>query len=433
MLACWRMGAVALPCNTQLRRNDLELRAATANPSLCVGEEALLGELPGRRRVHDPGRGRRRARRGPPAGDAGRGRATSIPRTRADRLHLGNDGRAARRRCTRSATCPDSAPRPSTGSAPGATSSSGARPRPAGRSRRATSSSRRGSAAPRRCSSRAASIPRERLELIERERVNVLCQAPTEYRVLAKRTELRPLASLRRLVSAGEALNPEVIDALRERSGSRSPTGTARPRPASSTGNLVGDRDPRRARWAGRCPASSCGSSTSVLEVRAASCPTFFSRYLGGEPFAGEWWSTGDVVARRRRRLPLVRGPRRRPDRLRRLPDRPVRGRVGAAHPPGRRRGGGGRRARPRARLGRPRDRRRCATASRPRSSRASSRSTSRRPPRPTSTRGSSSSPTSCRRPRAARSSAPSCAARRRAGGPPPSGGPPRVVPPGGG
>ena len=26
MLACWRMGAVALPCNTQLRRHDLELR-----------------------------------------------------------------------------------------------------------------------------------------------------------------------------------------------------------------------------------------------------------------------------------------------------------------------------------------------------------------------------------------------------------------------
>ena len=28
LLACWRMGAVALPCNTQLRRHDLELRVA---------------------------------------------------------------------------------------------------------------------------------------------------------------------------------------------------------------------------------------------------------------------------------------------------------------------------------------------------------------------------------------------------------------------
>ena len=46
MLACWRMGAVALPCNPQLRRKDLELRAAAADPKLAVGEERYLGELP---------------------------------------------------------------------------------------------------------------------------------------------------------------------------------------------------------------------------------------------------------------------------------------------------------------------------------------------------------------------------------------------------
>src|ERR1700710_608760 len=46
LLACWRMGAVVLPCNTQLRRHDLELRVAASNPALCVGEERLLGELP---------------------------------------------------------------------------------------------------------------------------------------------------------------------------------------------------------------------------------------------------------------------------------------------------------------------------------------------------------------------------------------------------
>ena len=39
MLACWRMGAVALPCNPQLRRKDLELRVRTAGPRLAVGEE----------------------------------------------------------------------------------------------------------------------------------------------------------------------------------------------------------------------------------------------------------------------------------------------------------------------------------------------------------------------------------------------------------
>ncbi|HSC21138.1 MAG TPA: AMP-binding protein, partial [Solirubrobacterales bacterium] len=46
LLACWRMGAVALPCSTMLRRHDLEHRVAAANPKLCVGEEALLAEMP---------------------------------------------------------------------------------------------------------------------------------------------------------------------------------------------------------------------------------------------------------------------------------------------------------------------------------------------------------------------------------------------------
>ena len=47
MLACWRMGAVALPCNTQLRRQrPRAARLGAPNPTLCVGEEELLGELP---------------------------------------------------------------------------------------------------------------------------------------------------------------------------------------------------------------------------------------------------------------------------------------------------------------------------------------------------------------------------------------------------
>src|SRR5436305_6598716 len=46
MLACFRMGAVAMPCNPQLRRKDLEVRVSAANPKLCVGQEDLLGEMP---------------------------------------------------------------------------------------------------------------------------------------------------------------------------------------------------------------------------------------------------------------------------------------------------------------------------------------------------------------------------------------------------
>jgi acyl-coenzyme A synthetase/AMP-(fatty) acid ligase len=33
------------------------------------------------------------------------------------------------------------------------------------------------------------------------------------------------------------------------------------------------------------------------LQVRAESCPTFFARYLDAEPFAEEWWLTGDLVS----------------------------------------------------------------------------------------------------------------------------------------
>src|SRR5262245_57063584 len=37
MLACFRMGAVVMPCNPQLRRKDLELRVNAAAPALCIG------------------------------------------------------------------------------------------------------------------------------------------------------------------------------------------------------------------------------------------------------------------------------------------------------------------------------------------------------------------------------------------------------------
>ncbi len=61
--------------------------------------------------------------------------------------------------------------------------------------------------------------PHERLALLARERVNVLCMAPTEYRVIAKRATLEPMPELRGLVAAGEALNPEVLRAWREATG----------------------------------------------------------------------------------------------------------------------------------------------------------------------------------------------------------------------
>ena len=61
--------------------------------------------------------------------------------------------------------------------------------------------------------------PHERLDVLAREEVDTLCMAPTEYRVIAKRAQLRPFPALRGLVAAGEALNPEVLRAWHEATG----------------------------------------------------------------------------------------------------------------------------------------------------------------------------------------------------------------------
>ena len=61
--------------------------------------------------------------------------------------------------------------------------------------------------------------PHERMAIAARERVNVLCMAPTEYRVIAKRGTLTGSSHLRGLVAAGEALNPEVLRAWHEHTG----------------------------------------------------------------------------------------------------------------------------------------------------------------------------------------------------------------------
>ena len=70
-----------------------------------------------------------------------------------------------------------------------------------------------------RCCTTRASTPPSAWSCSQRERVNVLCMAPTEYRVIAKRATLRALPDLRGMVAAGEALNPEVLRAWREATG----------------------------------------------------------------------------------------------------------------------------------------------------------------------------------------------------------------------
>jgi acetyl-CoA synthetase len=300
MLACWRMGAVALPCNTQLRRQDLALRASAANPKLCVGEEALLAELPDGVAAMtmaevDAILDEDRPQEAPaaiepmdpedPALIVFTSGTTGEPRgvVHAYRYLLGQRIQAERWFGSRRddlAWC---------------TTATGW-----------SKSARNVFLAPW-LTGAAAVIhdgrfdPAERLDFAEALGVNVLCQAPTEYRMLAKRASLRPLPALRRMVSAGEPLDTETIAAFHATIGLEPADGYGQTETGQVTGNLVGE--PVRQGSMGRplpgietrIVAGAAGAA-GELQLRAASSPTFFSHYLDGERFEGEWWPTGDLV-----------------------------------------------------------------------------------------------------------------------------------------
>ena len=308
MLACWRMGAVALPCNMQLRRHDLALRVNAADPKLCVGEEALLAELPD----------------GVPA------------LTLAEFAEILDEDLAQETPASVAVLDPEDPAlvvftSGTTGEPRGALHAAryltaqrvqaehwlGARAGELVWCTTATGwskSARNVFVAPWLCGATALICdgrfdPAQRLELIEREGVNVLCQAPTEYRMLAKRTDLRPLPELRRLVSAGEALNPEVIEAFRAGMRLDIHDGYGQTETGHLTGNLVGD--PVRPGSMGRAlpgfelRIAGDEAGGGELQVRATSCPTFFARYLDEAPEAVRerlvddgWWPTGDIVRR---------------------------------------------------------------------------------------------------------------------------------------
>jgi acetyl-CoA synthetase len=296
MLACFRMGAVALPCNTQLRRKDLEVRVRAAGPKLCIGEEDSLGELPA----------------GVPTmtmADVANALDEDRPQeTPVDVAHLDLEDPAVIIFTSGTSGDPKGVvyqQRYLTGQLLQAEHWVGARK---GELAWCTSvpgwskSTRnlfiapwlRGAAA---LIHDARFDPQERLELIEREGVNVLCQAPTEYRILAKRADLRPAASLRRLISAGEPLNPGVIRAFRERMGLGIGDGYGQTETGAISGMRPDDDDPARDGSMGRpLPGIEVRVVDGELQVRPETVPTFFGHYLGEKPFEGEWWPTGDHV-----------------------------------------------------------------------------------------------------------------------------------------
>ncbi len=303
MLACWRMGAVALPCNPQLRRKDLELRISAADPKLCIGEEWVLGELPG---------GVEAMTMADVAAALDEDEPQETPVEPADldpedpAVIIFTSGTTGE---PRGVVYPQ---RYLPGQRLQAEHWFGAREGELAWCTAATgwSKSTRNIFVAPWLEGAAALIhdgrfdPEERWELIEREGVNVLCQAPTEYRMLAKRTELRPVPSLRRLASAGEPLNPEVIRHFREAVGLAIGDGYGQTETGAVAGMRPDDADTAKDGSMGRplpgievrVATNGTQAGAGELQVKPETVPSFFSGYLGEEPFDGEWWPTGDQV-----------------------------------------------------------------------------------------------------------------------------------------
>ena len=305
LLACWRMGAVALPCSPQLRRHDLELRCSAAAPALCVADGDLLDLLPDEvpamsldevaavldeHRPQETPAAIEEMDPEDPALIVFTSGTTGEPRGVVHAYHYLSGQRAQAEHWL--------------GSRPGelvwCTTAPGW-----------SKSARNVFLAPWLTGASAVLHdgrfdPAERLDLAEALGVNVLCQAPTEYRMLAKRAALRPLPALRRMVSAGEALEAETIAVFRELMGREPADGYGQTETGHISGNLEGE--PVRLGSMGKpLPGIAIRvvddrgnevepNAVGELQIEASTSPTFFSRYLDGERFEGEWWPTGDLV-----------------------------------------------------------------------------------------------------------------------------------------
>jgi acyl-coenzyme A synthetase/AMP-(fatty) acid ligase len=291
MVACFRQGYVALPCTEQLRAGDLRLRLAVAAPALVVCDErnagvleaagwrgpALICPWPGlpERRVPAPAK----LEAGDPclvtftSGTAGEPKAV----LHGQRYLAGQQLQAAHWLA------------PRRGELVWCTAASGW-----------SKSARNVFVAP--WLSGAAALlhdarfdPRERMEIVARERVAVLCMAPTEYRVIAKRAEPGAVPSLRGLVAAGEPLDPAALAVWHDATGLWIRDGYGQTETGQLTGMPLGE--PARPGSMGRpLPGVALGIVDGELVLEDPSTdPTFFLRYVGDEPPAGPW-RTGDRV-----------------------------------------------------------------------------------------------------------------------------------------
>jgi acyl-coenzyme A synthetase/AMP-(fatty) acid ligase len=291
MVACFRQGHVVLPCTEQLRPKDLALRIDTASPALVIAddrnEEALRESGWTGPTVWVPGIRLWPEREPPPAaelaeddpclitftsGTAGEPKAV----VHAQRYLTGQQLQAEHWLDARA------------GELVWCTAASGW-----------SKSARnvfiapwiRGAAA---LLHDARFDPHERLALLDEEPVAVLCMAPTEYRVLAKRAEPRGTATLRGLVAAGEALNPEVLRAWHEATGLWVRDGYGQTETGQITGMPLG-RNAVPGSMGRPLPGIRAWVDDGELVVDPATVPTFFRGYLG-EDAPSRPWRTGDRV-----------------------------------------------------------------------------------------------------------------------------------------
>lgn len=316
MVACFRIGAVVLPCTEQLRAGDLRMRLDVVAPRLVVCDErdaAVLEEalaLPPGQPPAEPGADG--SAPGPPevllVPDPALLEAEPAAAVELDAgdpclitFTSGTSGAAkavlhGQRYLTGQAVQAEHWLAPEPGQLVWCTAASGW-----------SKSARnvfiapwiRGAAA---LLHDARFDPEERLAIVARERVSVLCMAPTEYRVIAARTELSALPDLRGMVAAGEALNPEVLRAFEAATGLPVRDGYGQTETGQITGVPPGG-EVRPGSMGRPLPGVSAWVEDGELVVDPATVPTHFLRYLGdgagGDAArAGAPWRTGDRVTR---------------------------------------------------------------------------------------------------------------------------------------
>ena len=298
MVACFRIGAVVLPCNEQLRAKDLRLRLAAARPKLVISDERNADELTAATAggheyevVFVPDHTLYDAEPAPPAELMATDPCliTFTSGTTGEAKGIVHGQRYLPGQELQATSWLDARP----GELVWCTAASGW-----------SKAARNVFVAP--WINGAAALlhdarfdPFQRLEILAREQVNVLCMAPTEYRVIAKRAELAPVGSLHGLVAAGEALNPEVLRAFKEGTGLEIRDGYGQTETGQLTGVPAGGTV--RPGSMGR-PLPGIALEVDEGELVLAdpvTDPTFFVAHLDGEPAPERVpWRTGDRVTR---------------------------------------------------------------------------------------------------------------------------------------